>query len=77
VNLGNPVEKTILELAELIIKLSNSNSKIVFKPLPSDDPIRRKPDISLAKEKLNWQPRVDIKEGLEKTIDYFSKIINY
>jgi len=75
VNLGNPSERTILEFAELIIKLTNSNSKIVNKPLPHDDPVRRKPDISLAKEKLNWEPKVDIKEGLLKTIKYFEKKI--
>ena len=73
VNLGNPSEKTILELAELIIDLTNSKSKIIHKNLPQDDPIRRKPDISLAKENLNWEPKVDIKEGLEKTIRYFDE----
>lgn len=71
VNLGNPCETTILQFAELIIKLSNSNSKIIHKPLPSDDPCRRKPDISLAKEKLNWAPKVSVEEGLLKTIEYF------
>lgn len=75
VNLGNPSERTILEFAELIIKLTNSNSKIINKPLPKDDPVRRKPDISLAKEKLNWEPKVDINEGLLKTIEYFEKKI--
>ncbi len=75
VNLGNPSERTILEFAELIIKLTNSNSKIVYKPLPKDDPVRRKPDISLAKEKLGWQPLVDIETGLRKTIEYFDKKI--
>ncbi len=75
VNLGNPSERTILEFAELIIKLTNSNSKIVYKPLPKDDPVRRKPDISLAKEKLAWQPLVDIETGLRKTIEYFDKKI--
>ncbi len=75
VNLGNPSERTILEFAELIIKLTNSNSKIINKPLPKDDPARRRPDISLAKEKLNWEPKVDIKEGLLKTISYFEKKI--
>ena len=71
VNLGNPCETTILEFAELIIKLSNSNSKIIYKPLPSDDPCRRKPDISLAKQKLNWEPKVTVEQGLLKTIEYF------
>lgn len=75
VNLGNPSERTILEFAELIIKLTNSNSKIINMPLPKDDPVRRKPDISLAKEKLNWEPKVDINEGLLKTIEYFEKKI--
>ena len=71
VNLGNPSEMTISELAELIIEITNSKSKIVYKPLPSDDPVRRKPDISLAKKKLNWEPETDIRKGLEKTIEYF------
>lgn len=71
VNLGNPSERSILDFAKLIIEMTNSNSKIVFKPLPSDDPIKRKPDIALAKQKLDWVPMVDIKEGLEKTIKYF------
>src|SRR5574344_1225509 len=71
VNLGNPSERTILEFANLIIKMTNSNSKIVYKPLPQDDPIQRKPDITLAKNKLNWEPKVDIEEGLTKTIEYF------
>ncbi len=71
VNLGNPQEFTIIELAKKILKLTRSSSKIVHKPLPSDDPERRCPDISLAKEKLAWQPQVDLEKGLEKTIDYF------
>ena len=71
VNLGNPSEMTISELAELIIAITNSKSKIVYKPLPSDDPVRRKPDISLAKKELNWEPETDIRKGLEKTIEYF------
>lgn len=75
VNLGNPSERTILELAELIIKLTNSNSKIIHKPLPSDDPTKRKPDILLAKKELNWEPKVSIEEGLKKTIEYFVKKI--
>ena len=73
VNLGNPSERTILDFAKLIIELTNSKSKIIFKPLPQDDPVRRKPDISLAKEKLNWEPQVFIKEGLIKTIEYFDE----
>ncbi len=71
VNLGNPVEFSILELAEIIIKMTASKSKIVFKPLPNDDPKQRQPDIALAKEKLNWHPQVDLNKGLMKTIDYF------
>ena len=71
VNLGNPDEYTILELAEMIIGMTASKSKIIFKDLPSDDPRKRKPDISLAKKKLGWEPAVKIKEGLQKTIEYF------
>lgn len=73
VNLGNPSERTVLDFAKLIIKLTNSSSKIVNKPLPSDDPTKRRPDISLAKQELDWQPKVDIIEGLNKTIEYFKK----
>lgn len=73
VNLGNPTEFTIIELAEKIIKLAKSSSKIAHKPLPSDDPVRRCPDISLAKEKLDWTPKIDLEEGLVKTIDYFKE----
>jgi UDP-glucuronate decarboxylase len=72
VNLGNPVEFTILELAEKIIELTGSKSIIVFKELPSDDPRQRKPDITLAKNMLNWKPTVQLNEGLKKTIDYFN-----
>lgn len=71
VNLGNDNERSILEFAELIVKLTNSNSKIVYMPLPSDDPIRRRPDLKLAKKELNWQPQFDIEIGLEETIKYF------
>ncbi len=71
VNLGNPQEYRILELADKIIRLTKSRSKIVFKPLPEDDPLQRKPDITLAKTKLQWQPKTPLEEGLEKTIDYF------
>ena len=73
VNIGNPGEYTIKQLAETIIELTNSKSKLVYKDLPKDDPTRRKPDISLAKEKLNWEPKIDLKEGLLKTIEYFKK----
>ena len=75
INLGNPSERSILEFAKLIIELTNSKSKIVYKPLPSDDPIQRKPDITLAKEVLGWEPKVDIIEGLNKTIQYFKELV--
>ena len=71
VNLGKPNEFTILELAERVIKLTGSRSKIVFQTLPYDDPHQRRPDISLAKEKLDWEPKVSLEEGLKKTIAYF------
>ena len=73
VNLGNPSERTIKNLAELVIELTNSNSKIIYKPLPSDDPTQRRPDITVAKRELGWEPKVDIREGLTKTIEYFEK----
>lgn len=74
VNIGNPYcEFTILELAKIIIELTNSKSEIVFKSLPQDDPKQRKPDISLAKEKLNWEPKISLKDGLLKTIEHFKK----
>jgi UDP-glucuronate decarboxylase len=71
VNIGNPCEFTIKELADMVIKLTNSSSKVIYQPLPSDDPRQRQPDISLAKQVLNWEPAVELKEGLEKTIAYF------
>jgi len=74
VNLGNPVEFTMLELAKKVIKLTESKSSIIHMPLPQDDPMQRKPDISLAKEKLDWQPHVDLDLGLEKAIKYFKTI---
>ena len=74
VNLGNPGEFTMIELAEKIIELTSSRSKIAFKPLPFDDPKQRKPDISLAKEKLGWEPKVQLDEGLKKTIGYFKAL---
>lgn len=77
VNLGNPEEYTILELAETIIKLTNSKSKIIFKPLPENDPKRRKPDITLAREKLGWEPRVSLKDGLKITIEYFLELLGF
>ena len=75
VNLGNPQEFTINKLAEKIVEMTNSNSKIVHKVLPMDDPLQRKPDISLAKESLSWSPTIQLDTGLQKTIDYFSSII--
>ncbi len=75
VNLGNPGEFTIVELAEMIISLTNSNSKLSFELLPKDDPKQRCPDITLAKKELNWQPRINLKDGLIKTINYFNSII--
>lgn len=74
-NAGNPHEFTILELAETILMLTNSRSQIMNKPLPKDDPKQRCPDISLAKRELDWEPKVDLKEGLEKTIDYFDEYL--
>ena len=71
VNLGNPNEFTILELAEKVIALTDSRAKIVFRPLPEDDPLQRKPDISLAKQQLQWVPNVQLEEGLKRTIEYF------
>lgn len=76
VNLGNPREFTIKELAEKIIGLTGSKSKIVYKPLPEDDPRQRQPDISLAKKELDWEPKIQLDEGLVKTIDYFKKLLN-
>ncbi|MGD9087837.1 MAG: SDR family oxidoreductase [Desulfobacterales bacterium] len=74
VNIGNPEEFTILELAEKIIALTRSKSKIVFKPLPQDDPLQRKPNIELAQKKLNWQPCIQLEAGLKQTIDYFKAL---
>lgn len=71
VNIGNPGEFTMLELAEKVIAMTDSKSKIVFRPLPSDDPKMRRPDITLAKAKLDWEPKVKLDEGLAKTIEYF------
>jgi UDP-glucuronate decarboxylase len=73
VNIGNPVEFTILELAQQVIELTASKSKIIYQPLPSDDPLQRKPDITLAKKELQWEPKVQLREGLQKTIEYFRK----
>ncbi len=75
VNTGNPGEFTMLELAQQVIELTNSKSKLIFMPLPSDDPKQRRPDITLAKEKLNWEPKIQLNEGLIKTIEYFDNIL--
>jgi UDP-glucuronate decarboxylase len=77
VNLGNPDEFSMLELAEQIIKLTRSKSKLVYLPLPSDDPKQRKPDITLAREKLQWQPNVKLADGLSKTVDWFKSLLGY
>ena len=76
VNIGNPGEFTMLELAEKVISIIGSKSKIVYKPLPFDDPKKRRPNIELAKEKLNgWEPKINLEEGLKKTIKYFDEIV--
>ncbi|MEG0560903.1 MAG: UDP-glucuronic acid decarboxylase family protein [Muribaculaceae bacterium] len=75
INIGNPNEYTINELASLIIKMTNSSSKIIYSALPSDDPKQRNPDISLAKDKLNWEPKIQLNEGLSNVINYFKTII--
>ncbi len=74
INLGNPDEFTILELAQLVIELTGSKAKLVYKPLPEDDPRQRRPDITLAKRKLGWEPRVKLRDGLVKTIEWFKKL---
>jgi UDP-glucuronate decarboxylase len=76
-NLGNPAETTILEFARRIIELTGSKSKVVFKPLPADDPQQRQPDIGKATEFLQWKPNVDIAEGLSKTIAYFESLLHF
>jgi UDP-glucuronate decarboxylase len=73
VNIGNPNEFTILELAERVIRLTGSRSRIVFKPLPADDPTQRRPDIALAQQKLGWRPTIELEDGLRRTIDYFKE----
>ena len=76
INLGNPSERTILDLARLIIEMTDSKSQITFQPLPSDDPVRRQPDIQKAIERLGWRPKTDIKTGLKNTISYFKSELN-
>jgi len=75
VNIGNPVEFTMLELAENIIKLTNTKSKIIFQPLPQDDPLQRQPIIDLAKKELDWEPHIKLDDGLKSTISYFKNVI--
>jgi len=75
VNLGNPGEYTMLELAETILKLAGSGSKLIYKPLPQDDPRQRQPDITLAQNTLGWTPRVNLEDGLKETIDYFRRVL--
>ena len=74
-NLGNPSEYSILEIAEIVINLVGSTSKIIFESLPEDDPKQRQPDITLAKSKIDWEPKTDLKDGLEKTIKYFDQLL--
>jgi len=76
INLGNPVEFSITELAELVLRLTGSNSKIEFRPLPQDDPTQRQPDIRLARKVLDWQPTVSLEDGLKETIAYFKTVLN-
>ena len=75
INLGNPGEFTIMQLAKLVVKMTDAKSELIYEPLPEDDPLQRCPNITLAKEKLNWQPNVQLEQGLEKTITYFSETI--
>ena len=75
INLGNPGEFTMLELAEEILSITESASHLVFEPLPQDDPQQRRPDITLAKEQLDWEPQIALREGLTKTITYFDQLL--
>ena len=75
INIGNENEFTIRELAEMVMELTNSQSEIIFLPLPENDPVQRKPDISYARELLNWEARVQLREGLTKTIAYFDSLL--
>jgi dTDP-glucose 4,6-dehydratase len=75
INIGNPVEFTMLELAELVLELTGSLSKSVHRPLPDDDPMQRRPDITKARELLGWEPKVDLRDGLQRTIEWFQRVI--
>jgi len=76
INLGNPGEFTMLELAEAVLELTGSSSKLAFRPLPQDDPRQRRPDIARAKEQLGWEPKVPLREGLKETIAYFDRLLS-
>jgi UDP-glucuronate decarboxylase len=76
INIGNPNEFTMLELAELVIEMTGARSKIVHMPLPSDDPKQRQPDIRLARERLGWEPHIQLREGLERTVGYFRGLMD-
>jgi dTDP-glucose 4,6-dehydratase len=76
INIGNPHEYTILQLAEMVLEVTGSGSKIIFEPLPVDDPTQRKPDITLATELLGWGPEVDLRTGIERTTEYFRRILS-
>ena len=73
INIGNPVEFTMMELSDIVLELTGSQSKIVYRPLPEDDPVQRRPDITKARELLGWEPTVALRDGLIKTIDWFKK----
>jgi len=75
VNLGNPTEYTMVQLAETILKITNSQSRLIYQELPSDDPVKRKPDITLAREKLDWVPQIELEEGLKTTIEHFRQLL--
>jgi UDP-glucuronate decarboxylase len=75
VNLGNPTEHSVSQLAETIIEMTDSKSKLIFLPLPSDDPQQRQPDISLARSELDWEPKVALRDGLKETIAYFRQLL--
>jgi UDP-glucuronate decarboxylase len=75
-NLGNPDEFTINQLAQLVVEMTGCKSKLTYMPLPGDDPLRRQPDITLAKQHLEWQPKIALREGLKLTIDYFDRMLS-